>query len=275
MGRVFTWDEIHKKEVPQRENFVTVERELRDAFKGEPSVKTASFFGSYVRDDFNVRSDVDCLVVYDPGEESVNAIELLQRLSAVGKSLLVPINFTPCDVALARTRMHNFGPSFLKHLETSAGAGGRIKGSLEGLFVPTISIKDEIGSYLRAKLYNLAEAEAQMGTFSEERLAAFLKKVLEAPLHVARKMLVYEKKMTKGDSKREVRNLYDAMMPKYMARMLEELLELDTRYSGIVDLQLKRPDQVAYEQAIDMLKRDVRSVINFVRYNAMRFDQPR
>jgi len=270
MGQVFTWDSIRTGKIPKQESFHHVATMLRETLSTEPSVASALLFGSVVRGDFNIRSDIDCVVIYQTEREgwAMNAMHEVDRLAHV---LHVPINFTPCDTVLAETRLHHLGTSFVRHLQASINAGGLIKGNLVDLLAPTIPATQEIESYIKMKMYSMQESLAQMMSFSEERRVAFLKKALEASTHVARKMLIYEGTL-RGDSKKEVQERYRATMPTNLAEQFDRLLSLDYSYSVDLDIQREEPNQDKYEKVLNRLQRQLPKVLQFLRSNILRLN---
>lgn len=273
MGQVFTWDSIQAGRIPKLESFHRVAADLRETLSSEPAVVSALLFGSVVRGDFNIRSDIDCLVLYETiGQNS--AMGAMHHVDRMAHSLHVPINYTPCDTMLARTRLHALGVAFVRHLQAAIDAGGLIKGNLVDLLAPTVSAKQEIESYISRKMYSLQESFAEMTSFSEERFVAFLKKALEAPVHVARKMLIYEG-VLKGDSKREVQARYREMMPPHLGEQFDYLLSVDSWYSLELEFQLKKPDQEQYSDALASLQQELPKVLEFLRSNIRRLDDVR
>lgn len=273
MGQVFTWNAVRNRKVPARESFAVVAKSLRTTLATEPTIAAALLFGSVVRGDLNIRSDVDCLVLYETNGEAI-AMETMHALDMAAHSLHVPINFTPCDTQLAQTRLHHLGVSFLRHLQASIDAGGCIKGDLVALVAPTISAKLEIESYIKMKMYNMQESLAQMTSFSEERMASFLKKALEASTHVARKMLIYEGTL-EGDSKREVQQRYQETMPPRLSQLFGHLLSVDARYSLELERQLEGPDATAYAMTLQRIQSELRNLLEFLRLNILRLNETR
>ncbi|MFI5260453.1 MAG: nucleotidyltransferase domain-containing protein [Candidatus Paceibacteria bacterium] len=271
MGQIFTWDAIQHGRIPNKKSFHHVAKELRSRLAGEDSIIAAALFGSVLRGDFTIRSDIDCAVIHDTDHERT-AMGVMHKAIEMATALYVPINFTPCDVRLAETRYHHFGPSFQKHLESSMNAGGLIKGDLIDLLAPTVPVQEEIEWYIKMKMYNLQESLTQMPVYSEERMTLFLKKVLEAPMHVARKMLIYEGCLL-GDSKSEVQEQYRDTFPTKLAQRFDDLLKLDHEYSTGLDHQMKSPDQEKYEQLLLRIKRELPHVLEFLRGNIVRLDE--
>lgn len=273
MGQVFTWDAIRAERIPKQESFQHVVEDLRGTLAAEPSVASALLFGSVLRGDSNIRSDVDCVVIYHTGQEG-QARSILHAINRRAHAEHVPINYTPCDTVLARTRLHHLGNSFITHLQASIDAGGLIKGNLVDLLAPTIPATQEIESYIKMKMYTVQESLMEMTSFSEERLAAFLKKALEAPTHVARKMLIYEGAL-RGDSKRDVRESYREVMPGHLSEQLEYLLAVDAWYSEKLQCQMNDPDKRLYADTLTMLEADLPHVLGFLRANILRLNDVR
>lgn len=267
MGQVFTWDAVRRGHIPKPESFGRVAQLLRERLAAEPSVVCALMFGSVLRGDSNFRSDIDCIVLYEL-EDQDRALCAMRELDCAAKALFVPINFTPCDTVVAKTPHHAVSESFRWHLDTSVENGGLIKGSLD-ILAKTAPAKFDIEQYVSRKMYNLTEGRAHMTTYSDEHLAGFLKKAIEMPMHIARKMLVYEHKLI-GDSKREVVEQYARVMPHDLAAKLSRLVEHDAWYTRQLTRLMDKPEEAVF----GMVHRELLSVLPeidfFVRENLLR-----
>ncbi len=270
MGQVFTWDSIQAGRIPKQESFHRVASMLREALSKNPAIISALLFGSVVRGDFNIRSDIDCVVIYDTRQETWAMLEL-HDIDQIAYELHVPINFTPCDTVLAKTRLHHLGVSFVRHLQASIDAGGLIKGSLVDLLAPTAPAEQEIESYIKMKMFSMQTAFAKMASFNEEGVVRFLRKALEASTHVARKMLIYEGTLG-GDSKKEVQMRYGETMPTYLSDLFDHLIGIDSWYSSQLELQLKTPIQTAYMKTLAELQTELPVVLEFLRSNILRLN---
>jgi hypothetical protein len=268
MGQVFTWGAVRTGRIPKPGSFNRVAELMRGTLAREPSVVSALLFGSVIRGDSNVRSDIDCVVLYEKCEQR-HAMRTMHRLDCAAAKMYVPINFTPCDTVLATTRLHHLGSSFVRHLHASIDAGGLIKGDLVPALAVTIPVEQEIENYITAKMYNMQESYAQMATFSEERLASFLKKSLEAPTHIARKMLIYEGQL-RGDSKRQVQEQYGNVMPAALADQFDALLATDCLYTHELEKQRRRANRQRYARIIRHLISEVPRTLEFIRSNILR-----
>lgn len=265
MGQVFTWDAVLRGQVPSQESFRETIETLHRELQYEFSIRGALLCGSMARGDHTVRSDIDCFIVYDTAQENL-AFEYMQKATAAAAEKHVPLCFIPCDTALARTRMHHVGGSFLRHLQKSIDAGGLLKGDPLAPIVSSIPEHDELESYLRVKMYNLQESWAQVHTFSEERTAAYLKKLLEAPMHVARKTLAHAGPLEE-DSKGYIRARYAQVMPVRMSDMLGKLVQADIGYTQALERHLAAPCEAQYAEMLHRLLRCTRDVLDFVRSN--------
>jgi predicted nucleotidyltransferase len=268
MGQIFTWHDVLEGNVPEPQDFAKVVDILKEDFKFSrraDAIQGALICGSVTRGDYNIRSDIDCFVVYDKQQEQ-DAFRFMQKMSSVARILHVPLCFIPCDSVLVRTRMHHIGPSFFRHLERSVEAGGLLKGKPLAVIQNTLSEKEELEGYLRVKMYNLQEGLGQYWAFSNEHRAQFLKKLLEAPMHVARKTLA-RLGFLEEDSKAYIRERYTEVMPAELSAMLQILIDLDLVYTRYLQEQLNAPDEESYTLLLTRIVNQAGLVLSFVRAN--------
>lgn len=266
MGLIFTWDAVSKGEIPTATGFTETIADIRIELERAPFITAALLFGSAIRPSFNVRSDIDCAVLYDARREG-EAVALLQMLSRRAKQHYVPVGFSPLSDRTAATAFHLFGPAFLRHLEGSIACGGLIKGDFVGPIAPSISERMEVGQWIRGRLFSLTEGFIKYGAHGPERQAAFLTKAYETPMHLARKMLVVMGAIGTDDSKPTVKEVYGEWAAPWLNVLFHELLEIDDDYSRFLTKQLESPSHTAYHTHLDMLARNVRKVIRFVSHN--------
>ncbi len=268
MGKVFTWSEVAAKQVPTLESFTVVLESVKEEISANPAFPASLVCGSVIRGDHNIRSDIDCLVFYDANQQA-QAFEAMQNLTALAHTHYVPLTFIPADTVVAKTDMHHCGPAFVRHLEVSARQGGRIKHDPLSMIADSTSFEEENKWYLRLKMYNLQESLAEYPTFSEERKASCLKKMLEAPVHVARRVL-QNKKQLMGDSKHEVIDQYARHMPEHLGELLHILVAVDRDYTQELEEQLRSPHKKGYQRFIrDLERHTIYEVLNFVRGNLL------
>ena len=269
MGQVFTWEDVARGRVPYPEDIQEVVHLVRRRLADEPGVKFATLFGSVVRGDFDIRSDIDCLMVFENAHEA-QVRKVTNALSTFARELYVPINFTPCDVAMAQTRFHHLGTAFIRHVSGTMRVGGLIKGeSFLEVLAPTVPVDQEIESYLKMKLYTMMECLASDSVFSEEQQVRFFKKGLEAVTHTARKVLLYEDLLV-GDSKQEVRMRYREVMPQNLSDMLDALIMLDHLYTEELYDQLDDGlNEAKYRAVLSLLSLGMPSIAEFIRLNIL------
>jgi predicted nucleotidyltransferase len=265
VGKIFTWGEIVHNQIPSLSDFPQVIAEVRRTAETERSLVSVLVCGSVIRGDHTVRSDIDCFVLYDHKCQN-EAFAWMQKMSAIADLVHVPLSFIPCDTLIARTRMHHVGPSFAQHLQKSIEAGGLLKGDPLSHIAPSLPEKDELEAYLRIKMYSLQEAWGTANTFSEERMASYLKKLSEAPMHIARKTLVHAGTL-KNDSKAYVRSQYRKVMPEGMADQLDELIEYDVAYTKNIPAQRRLLDPKSYKQELQQILDKSDEILAFIRDN--------
>lgn len=265
MGKVFTWEEVRDRRVPRLSSFTQVIDDIRMTISREGAILGALVCGSVTRGDHTVRSDVDCFVLYDQAQED-KAFACMHRASALAAIQHVPLCFIPCDTQLANTRMHHIGSSFRRHLEKSIEAGGLLKGNPLQALAYSRPEKEELEAYLRVKMYNLQEAYAQSLTFSDERMASYLKKLLEAPMHIARKTLAHNENLG-DDSKSYIKGQYRESMPRAMSEHLSRIIWLDDHYSEGLSEFLEYPDEGGYHALLNFIRGHSEDILAFIRSN--------
>lgn len=265
MGKVFTAEEVQQGLIPRLEDFVVVRNKLVAALTAESAVESALVFGSLVRDDHTIRSDLDCAVVYD-WDAHEGVFNLLGRLATEAAQLYVPLNLESCDSGTAKTRFHRFGPSFREHLNKAQKAGGGIKGDVCKHFGPSVPVKQELESYLGHKLSKLQIGRTNYRAQDAHAQAHYLQKMLEAPIHVARKTLTYLGKLD-GDSKADVSRMYTSVIGGERAEQLGSLRLLDEAYSEMLVRSLENKAIDDYEEGLRRFFDCADNAIKFVRDN--------
>lgn len=268
MGQVFKWGDIIGGRIPKPSDFTDVLSEIRKQTKDDNSITDVLVCGSVVRGDQTFRSDIDCLLMYRR-EEQARAFERMQALSSLAFKRNVPATFLPCDNAIRGTRMHHFGGSFRRHIETAITAKGVLKGDPLSALASTTPERDELEGYLRVKMYNLQEAWAGFHSeLSEERRVGIFKKLLEAPMHIARKTLNRIRPLA-DDSKMYIQEQYIREMPRSMVEGFERLLGLDAEYTREVERQLAKLNAHSYQKCLADIAARAGEVLGFVRQNLL------
>src|SRR3990167_3817535 len=274
MGRVFSWGEIVRKEVPKIEDFSRVCEEIRHELLRTGGVLGAVLFGSAVGARFMERSEVDCLLVYD-GMHRAALTEALHRLQASARKRNIPIGFVPVDDVSARVGLHTIGPSFAYHLELAAKALGVIKASpLTFIRLPdsansqSARVEDVLG-YLRRKILRFDQGIVELPVMAENEYFHFLRKILESPIHVARKVLWLSVPNLSSDSKAHVIRCCPDIVPSPLREIFQTFLSMDSDYSGEVLAELGEPHEGRYIVALETIAKRAFWAFEFARANAI------
>lgn len=266
MGQVFTLEDILRKRIPTFDSFDDVITGLRYVLQAVDSISGAILFGSVLRREHTVRSDIDCFVLYDH-EREIEATVYMQAALLSAFEMHVPLSFIPCDTLIASTRMHHVGTSFMAHLQRSIEAGGLLKGNPLECIAPSIPVRDELESYLRMKMYKLQQAWTRADTFSPESEATYLKKLTEAPVHVARKVLAILEPL-EGDSKSFIKARYRELMPEELADQLDGLIQMDEDYTQLISKACEYSlEQLDYQHYLAGMMNRTPDVLAFIRSN--------
>ncbi len=274
MGRVFSWMEIKEKAVPKIEDFSRVCEEIRSELLQTDGVLGAVLFGSAVGVRFMERSGVDCLLVYD-GMHRTALTEALHQLQASARKRNIPIGFVPVDDVSARIGLHTIGPSFAYHLELAAKALGVIQDNpLTFIRLPDSAnsqqarVEDVLG-YLRRKIFRFERGIAEFPVMAESEYFHFLRKILESPIHIARKVLWLSVPNISSDSKAHVIRHYPDIAPSRLREIFQTLLSEDSDYSREVSAELREPHEGRYIIALETIAKQACLALEFARRNAL------
>lgn len=268
MGKVFSWEDVQQKHIPNLSSFDVIGDKLKEELSKHSFINGALMCGSFLKGDHNRRSDIDCVVLYDFNCRK-EAVELFQKLNAFSESLYVPLELIPLDTELAGTPYHHLTSAFIDHLNLSSKNGGVIKQNPMDFVCPIpISFVEDTRSYLINKIRKLEKGSISLNSFSNERLYAFLDKALALPIYAARKMIrCHGRQFINGDSKKEVLRIYPSISVNKVQALLEDLVSADLYYSELLNKQLLYPDTNAYKKGIEEIKKIIPLVLDFARLN--------
>jgi len=270
MGKVFLWDEIKKGKIPQPSDFTTIVSRIRQDLGATDSVIGGILCGSILWNSCNQRSDIDCVVVYDPAKRR-KVVDILRGINKAAANCHVPVEMIPLDSHIARTPLHHIGLSFAIHLRYAAENGGLIKENPLPFFVfDDASIVEDVRSYLRNKLRRLEKGLGALPTMEVAELHRFLQKVLEAPVHVARKILRWQKVKMVDDAKRTIMRYYPNIANAQECDLFAKITKADNKYTTELLAQFQHPNEDRYSETIEEVKDLAWDTLEFVRLNALR-----
>lgn len=257
MGRVFTWKEVEKGLVPNMTAFAQVNNSLRARLVKEEGVVGAVVCGSVQHREHSIRSDIDVVVLYRPeGRESV--FKAMNEASLNAFDSHVPIEFIPIRLG----SQHNIGRSFLAHIAAAIENGGLVKENP----VPLLDQpSDDTREYLIRKIGKL---EAKMGiidTTDEPELHRLYQKILEAPVHAGRKLLIAKGVSLNRDDRKSVFGHLNEVAGKSQIQLLERVIEVDNLYTNTLHRQFLTPNQREYVRVLQEIHDTAWTAIEFVR----------
>jgi predicted nucleotidyltransferase len=245
MGRIFTWEEISQRRVPvsPQKDFLEAIAYIREQLEKTDGVLGALFFGSAVRHDFTMRSDVDCLVVIEDGLESQGVLSRIVQY--VHSTWYIEVSFEIVTEYAASAGCHTIGPLFWYYL-SKVDRGQVVKSdplilvkSNEGRWSAYYEgARSEYRSYLRFQVARLSKGLFLYDALNDAEKYRFLRKVLESPIAIARKRLQYERYGLFSSGK-EVPVSYRGAFGDELADMLQELIEFDEDYTNEVMRQMQ------------------------------------
>ena len=270
MGKVFSWSEIEERKIPQPSDFTTVVSRIRQDLEATDGVIGGILCGSILWNNCNQRSDIDCVVVYNPAKRR-EVVDVLRGINQAAADHHVPAEMIPLDLHIARTPLHHIGLSFAVHLRYATENGGLIKENPLPLFVfDGASVVEDVRGYLRNKLRRLEKGVSALPTMEVAELHRFLQKVLEAPVHVARKILWWQKVETPDDAKRTVMRHYPDIANTQERELFAKITTADSQYTTELLAQLQSFNENRYSETIEEVKDLAWDTLEFVRLNALR-----
>lgn len=270
MGRVFSWNEIEEGKIPKLADFPVIVKKIRQDFEAEKGIIGGIFCGSIIGNNYNQRSDIDCVVMYDPAKR-YEAVRVLQNINQIAAKLYVPVEFIPLDLHIVRTPLHFIDLPFFDHLRYAVKNNGLIKENLIPFFnFDGASEIEDVRGYLRNKLRRLEKGVSALSTMEIVELHLFLQKMLEAPMRVAWKMLWLQGMEMADDSRQVILRHYPDIASTQERELFAKINAADTRYSIELLLQLQCLDKARYSRIIENIKSLALDALEFVRFNALR-----
>lgn len=265
MGKVFSWNEIVERKVPEEKDFEIVLGEVKDKLANTDSVVGAIITGSISRGEQNRRSDIDCFVLHQlySEHESLKAFQEIQGLAAERR---VPVGFVALDTSIAETPFHGISGCFYQQLKNSVLSGWVIKQDpLPSVRIEGINRLEDTYDYIKLNFHKIKRGMISLPVLGEN-LYNFLQTVLSSPVHLARKMLFCKGNI--ADQKKKVVSAYIDSFKNPKCYLLKELVLADEEYTKELEAQLENPDKEKYQKMIDKLKEFSWKSLEFFRFNA-------
>jgi len=268
MGRVFTWKEVLEHRIPELSHFPLVVAELKKTIEQESGIIGGVLCGSVLDNSFTERSDIDCVLVYDHAKFK-HVMESLKTVVSLSNKLHIPLQLIPVDADAAEQQRHNISLGFGWHLMRASQSGGVIKENIvHRLKMNLNSQHQEVSDYLGHKLARMTKGLVKMRSMGWYELHQFLQKVLEAPMHIARKLMQTNPNIRDLPAK-EVMRHYLRTAQNQKSTLFIGLTGLDGEYTTVLKAQIQRPNGGQYGDIIERIKAAAWDVHEFIRLNAM------
>ena len=174
-------------------------------------------------------------------------------------------------MSIAPTPLHSIGPSFAAHLQYAVCHGGLIKKNPLPLFaLDHISDTEDVYGYLRNKLRRFEKETVNLPTMTESDRYRFLQKILEAAMHIARKVLWLNRVPMPNDSKQEVIRWYPGISTPREYQLFLDLVLADNSYTAELARQMECLNPLGYRYMIDEVQNRARSALEFIKLNGAR-----
>ena len=268
MGKIFTWEEIVNRRIPKIESFKITERSLETELTNCQGVIGAIKVGSIVWDLHTVLSDIDCVIVYEKSKRSA-VMKVLNSCKYKANQLFVPLELIPVDHISAKKGNHHLINTFLDGLSLFAKNGAIIKRNpLDLITVNQLTRVQETWVYITNKTRKIEKGMSAIESIGEAELTDFCTRVLNPPLHTARKVLrCLGVSFENGDTKKHVVEEYKKIAPKKLVEILVEIIALNDRYFDQLNIQLTNPDKKKYTDLLLSITRKSWKVKYFLEGN--------
>ncbi len=269
MGRFFTTDEVLAKHVPTLGSFYSVVRDLKKTVLQDDQILAAMVYGSSAYGSQNIRSDIDCLIIYDWSQRPTATINALRRRAAVEH---IQLNITCQDNKFTEPALTHIRPIFLDHLK-KVPQHMILKGDPLGFFHQGEQNRvADVLEYIRSKVRMFEELELVPDRHDYTRK---LQKMMDTPVHVARKILylICPERMT-TDHKLYVGSMYSAVeeLPNEAGSLLRSILGIDAHYTRILEDTVRTEYSEYYDahgEALLEVEHQYDRCFEFVRSNGL------
>ncbi len=237
MGRILSSLEVAKSQVPNQEKFAEAQAIVRERCLIEGGVKAALLFGSAVYGAGGLRSDLDVVMVSTDADLSIVRGRVASLADGFMRHYSVPLSVQLVAVDQLERGLHTLTGPLVMHLRRAAEhEHTKVKGDvLQWLPPPRITHQDVL-EYVVSKHHSLQESLLRADRWQEPLLCRLLQKVVEAPLHVARRQLDLAGVLGTDDRSQVVTDLYGKTMPDSFRLAFAAAHEANHFY----DVQLQR-----------------------------------
>lgn len=236
MSRIFSLEELVKGAVPLPKDFSYSLEVVRKIMKKEATSLVAGLhFGSThpKRNDLDITSDIDVLIIYD-GERKENAFTAMKAMADFAAHRHVPLQIIPFELHVAESGFHTVGEDFAHHLTWAARNGGVINNNPLEYLAPH-RVRWDAKSYIMGKLSSILKGYIRLRTMGEEEHRQFLRRALDVPAYLGRKVLWEMGEKLEIDSKTQVSEVYGQRVGGRAAQLFRRISEAKENYRKMVE----------------------------------------
>ncbi len=266
MGRIFTGEEIRLGHVPKTETVTDFIAQLRETAERTHGFRGGVLCGSYAGGTATLRSDIDGILVFDDTWFS-DADSLMCGLHRMAAERFVPLDMRAIPTSLAQNGGHGISLSFAKHLNDAAlyRNGGIGDNPMPFFAYRTRDKAREAWDYVARKIQRFRHAMYRFDSLSLADQAKFLQKMIEAPIHVARKILQLEGSLEPDDSRETVIRTYRVNTGgRERPKLFNGLVSADNAYTEHLPTYLQFHIADDYRAELSTLKIEIPNCIRFL-----------
>jgi predicted nucleotidyltransferase len=254
MGRILTCSQLSRGAVPRVTNFrpaLTLVRERCSGFW----VESAQLFGSAAYGAYGPRSDIDVIII---GKEPTNPAHLRGYVAClvddVMKNYAVPLSVQLVTEKQLETGSHTLIGPLARHLRrVAAFEGAKIKGDVCGRLPPPEITTAEVRDYVVRKFCKIQTMLTNPDRMLDSQLCRLLQKVVEAPLHVARRQLDLIGGLNEDDCSAVVIERYRATMPDELVQAFLAAHGANSFYDAQVVTHTQKFNKEGYQNVLKNL----------------------
>jgi hypothetical protein len=273
MGRVFSFNEIEARQVPTIEAISGLARFIKTLAENNESIRAGVILGSVMYGRHTRRSDVDFVVIHD-ASQAVAAHKLFRLFYEQAAQVHVPLEVISISDQLAAASAHDIGLALTNHLSLADKSTCVVKQHPCELLSPhVLNAREDILNYLCRKAADLERRQYHLAQMSGHEYFKYLQKLLESPIHIARRMLQLRREST-DDSKPRVVSQYAEIVNRDLAELFERLQSLDAEYSAELERQLEHPSEAAYKTMLKRIEQVIPDAVTFAQQNLLAVSRP-
>lgn len=270
MSRIFTFEQIVRKEVPQPQSFHIVLERLRIRLPALPAFHGAIVCGSILMGNPNPWSDLDVLVMHKARHELERSMarQFLASLTEEAYKEHVPISIIPMDIRHAREKRHSLTIGFRSHLLWARNHGGLIGQDPLKEIPDHDSLewrREEATMYITHCIGSLEKGLLKYGVVCEEKRNTVCHRALDMPFHATRRVLECLGNDCSNIGRGRLIELLSLVAPEETTGRLERINGFLNVYREMLEGQLVHPDEERYKQFLSQFITLINESIEFLR----------